>query len=172
MRVLLRLDLNELSMILNGALLISCNIDNQTHCQTGILILKNLTGSPARHSAAVWRFPCEVAFRPDEITKVFGVLAVCQRAQVSQSVPEPWGQRVRPGVSLSPDVRNHGVPPLIDRSPACGAAFSLDDLHATSRRSSRRRFIRAEHLLVRSSSRERTQDWKLQSWQSMIAPDN
>lgn len=69
-----------------------------------------------------------------------------------------------PGVSLSSDIRNHCPPSLSPPSlphppllplwpPACGAAFSLDDLHGTSHRSSGRRF--SEHLLVESSSRVR-----------------
>lgn len=73
-------------------------------------------------------------------------------AASGEASAEQRGQTVRPGVSLSSAVRNHKVPPLTDWSPACGAAFSLDDLHATSRRSSGRRFITAEHLLVRRCS--------------------
>lgn len=45
------------------------------------------------------------------------------------------------------------VAPLPRDQPACGAAFSLDDLHATSLRSSRRRFSAAEHLLVLAGGR-------------------
>lgn len=156
-----------------------------------------------------WKYPSEQC--PCVVSESAGV-AVGPGASA-----EHRGQSVRPGVSLSSDVRNHSVSPpspLTDWSPACGAAFSLDDLHATSRRSSGRRFLTAEHLPVgrcsgarintqRATSQsespagfrptpeqltggtkydvaiffslpswlrqeERTEDWKLRSWQSYV----
>lgn len=62
------------------------------------------------------------------------------------------GQTVHPGVSPFLDVRNRHSPSSVTLIPACAASFSLDDLHGTSVRRSRRRFFPAGHLLVRRSS--------------------
>lgn len=94
-----------------------------------------------------------VVFRPDENIKVCSVLAY--RAEPLQSVPEH--QRTQgPARSVTVLGRQEAqCPPSDWLIPACGAAFSLDDLHATSRRSSGRRFTTAEHLPVRRNSRLR-----------------
>lgn len=62
------------------------------------------------------------------------------------------GQTVQPGVSLFLDVRKRKSPSSVTLIPACAASFSLDDLHGTSVRRSRRRFFPTGHLPVRRSS--------------------
>lgn len=65
------------------------------------------------------------------------------------------GQTVQPGVSLFLDVRKRKSPSSVTLIPACAASFSLDDLHGTSVRRSRRRVFPTGHLVRRSSGGNR-----------------
>lgn len=61
------------------------------------------------------------------------------------------GQTVQPGVSPFLDIRKRTGPSSVTLIPARAASFSLDDLHGTSDRRSRRRYPTG-HLPVRRSS--------------------
>lgn len=113
-------------------------------------ILKNSTGIGAPR--ARWlEWPNMLSFRPDQNIKVWNVLASCQTAEVSWAAPE---QNTEDGVTgpdchCSAPLTEHSAPPSENhRSPACGAAFSLIDLHATSPEAAH---AASSRLLVRSS---------------------
>lgn len=96
-----------------------------------------------------------VVFRPGGNIKVCAVSLYSVRNRRYRRLPRSAEDRVSGLERHCPSTSGTTVSLLwLNWSPACGAAFSLDDLQATSRRSSRRRFITAEHLLVRRSSGE------------------
>lgn len=80
--------------------------------------------------------PSMVCFRPDENIKVCSVLVSCQAAEVSQSVSEHQRSRedgvTGPECHCPRNLQTTVSPSVKDWSPACGAAFSLIDLHGTS----------------------------------------
>ncbi|KAF3687406.1 hypothetical protein EXN66_Car003078 [Channa argus] len=82
-----------------------------------------------------------VCFRPYQNIKVCSVLVFCRKAEVSQSVLEhQWSTEDRvtgPECPCHRTLETTAPPTVNDCCPACGAAFSLIDLHATSQQQQR-----------------------------------